>query len=228
MTSLLVMSREHSHNEARGRTEQRRQQAENGLDGTVYHFVLSMDPESSFELIRRAQDGDSDALGRLLARYRPRLVRWATGRLPSHARDITDTEDIVQEALIGTFRNLQAFDTRGEWALQAYLRRAVVNRVRDELRRVKSQPRREELVADVAADDSPSPLQAAMGKEGLERYEAALATIDEVEREAVIARLELGCSYHEIALLVDKPTADAARMLVARALAKLAAVMARA
>jgi RNA polymerase sigma-70 factor (ECF subfamily) len=66
-----------------------------------------------------------------------------------------------------------------------------------------------------------------MGKEGFERYEAALATLGEVEREAVIARIELGCSFQEIAALVGKPSADAARMLVARAVGKLAAVMSR-
>jgi len=190
-------------------------------------MIFAVDPESSLELIRKAQDGDSSALEQLIARYRPRLVRWASGRLPRRARDITDTEDIVQEALIGTVRNLQGFDTRGEWALQAYLRRAVVNRVRGELRKIKIHPPSEELPPDVPADDSASPLQIALGKEGFERYDAALAAIGEVEREAVIARIELGCSYQEIAALVGKPTPDAARMMVARALTKLAGLMAR-
>jgi DNA-directed RNA polymerase specialized sigma24 family protein len=63
---------------------------------------------------------------------------------------------------------------------------------------------------------------------GFEKYEAALATLGDVEREAVIGRIELGCSYQEIAALVDKPSADAARMMVTRALAKLAEIMARA
>ena len=187
-----------------------------------------MDPESSFELIRRARDGDGAALERLLTRYRPRLVRWASGRLPAYARDITDTQDIVQDALIGTFRNIRDFDTRGEWALQAYLRRAVVNRVRDELRKTKSHPRREELGEDLQAGDAASPLQAVLGREGFEKYEAALATLGDMEREAVIGRIELGCSYQEIAALVDKPSPDAARMMVTRALAKLAEIMARA
>ena len=48
-----------------------------------------MDPESSFELIERAQAGDSSAFNRLLERYRPRLHRWATGRLPRYAREMT-------------------------------------------------------------------------------------------------------------------------------------------
>jgi len=183
-----------------------------------------MDPESSFELIRRAQSGDSVALDELLARYRPRLQRWASGRLPRYARDLTDTDDLVQDALIGTFKNFQTFEHRAEWALQAYLRKAVTNRIRDELRRTATQPPRE-VLSDTASGSEVSPLEAVTGKEIFERYERALASLDEVEREAVIARLELGCSYHEIAALVEKPTPDAARMAVARALTKLAELM---
>lgn len=183
-----------------------------------------MDPESSFELINRAQGGDTSALEQLLARYRPRLQRWASGRLPRYARDMTDTDDLVQEALIGTFKNFRAFEHRGEWALQAYLRRAVTNRIRDELRRVEMQPRREELPSGMAAGDR-SPLEIALGREVFEQYDASLTALDDVEREAVIARVELGCSYQEIALLTERPSPDAARMLVARALTKLAKAM---
>jgi RNA polymerase sigma-70 factor (ECF subfamily) len=186
----------------------------------------SMDPESSFELIERAQNGDADALDRLMARYRPRLQRWASGRLPRYARGMTDTDDLVQEALIGTFKNFDQFEHRGEWALQAYLRRAVTHRIRDELRRVSAQPRSDAISEDHAASER-SPLELALGREVFAQYDAALATLDEPEREAVIARVELGCSYQEIALLVDKPTPDAARMMVARALAKLAQAMSR-
>jgi len=186
-----------------------------------------MDPESSFELIAKARAGDSSALDRLLARYRPRLQRWATGRLPRHAREFADTDDLVQDALVGTLKNLPAFEQRGEWALQAYLRQAVTNRIRDELRRTAARPRREEMPADLAARDA-SPLEAAVGRQLFEHYEQALEALSDVEREAVIARLELGCSYQEVALLLDKPTAAAARMMVARALARLATLMSRA
>jgi RNA polymerase sigma factor (sigma-70 family) len=184
-----------------------------------------MDPESSFELIQQAQAGDTAALDRLLTRYRPRLQRWASGRLPRYAREMTDTEDLVQDALIGTFKNFKAFEHRGEWALQAYLRRAVMNRVRDEIRRVDAQPRRQGL-PESAVSQELSPLQAAVGAQAFARYDAALATLGETDREAVIARLELGCSYKEIALLLEKPSEDAARMAVARALADIAQKMA--
>lgn len=184
-----------------------------------------MDLESSIVLIERAQSGDAAALNQLLDRYRPRIVRWASGRLPGYARELTDTEDLVQDALVGTFKNFQTFECRGEWALQGYLRRAVLNRVREELRRLKDRPRREEMDDDVAAARQLSPLEEAMGAETFARYNSALETLGEQEREAVIARLELGCSFQEIALLVEKPTADAARMAVTRAIAKVAELM---
>jgi RNA polymerase sigma-70 factor (ECF subfamily) len=183
-----------------------------------------MDSESSLELVQRAQSGDQHALEALLERYRPRLRRWANGRLPRYARDIADTEDLIQDALIGAVRNFKDFESRGEWALQAYLRRAVTNRIRDELRRVAGQPRRTGLSEGVAAPDF-SPLELAAGKEVFDAYQAALASLDDIDREAVIARLELGCSYQEIATLVDKPSVDAARMMVARALHRIAGMM---
>jgi RNA polymerase sigma-70 factor (ECF subfamily) len=195
--------------------------------GNMSHATTcSVNPESSLELIQRAQAGDTAALEQLLVRYRPRLQRWARGRLPHYARDITDTEDLVQEALAGAVKNIAGFDCRHEWALQAYLRRSVTNRIRDELRRFKSRPQREVLIDDLPDDQHACPLQAAVGNEVFARYEAALEMLGDVEREAVVARLELGCSYQEIAELVNKPSADAARMMVARALARLAEIMA--
>jgi DNA-directed RNA polymerase specialized sigma24 family protein len=41
-------------------------------------------------------------------------------------------------------------------------------------------------------------------------------------REAIIGRVELGLSYAELAAAMGRPSADAARMAVGRALLKLA------
>jgi dipeptidyl aminopeptidase/acylaminoacyl peptidase len=56
----------------------------------------------------------------------------ARGRLPVFAKDIADTHDLVQDALFQVFRNLREFEYRGEGALHAYLRQAVINRIRGE------------------------------------------------------------------------------------------------
>jgi RNA polymerase sigma-70 factor (ECF subfamily) len=179
---------------------------------------------SSQTLLELARAGDRAALDRLIARYLPRLQRWATGRLPRWARDLAETQDLVQEALVQTFKKIEGFEARGEWALQAYLRQAVLNRIRDELRRAKRRPARVDVDED-RPDEGRSPLEEAIGQETLERYERALARLGSEEREAVIARIELGFSNPEIAELLGKPTANAARMTVQRAILRLAAEM---
>jgi RNA polymerase sigma-70 factor (ECF subfamily) len=177
--------------------------------------------DTSLALLQRAQAGDSEALNALATRYLPRLRRWTTRRLPGWARDLSETDDLVQESLMATLRALDRFKPEFEGALQAYLRTAVANRVRMEIRRVGSTPAAEQLTDDLH-QSTPSPFELAVGREAFDRYEAALATLKPDEREAVIARLEMDLSYKAIAIELGKPSAEAARKMVERALARLA------
>ena len=59
-----------------------------------------------------------------------------------------------------------------------------------------------------------------------ERYERALERLKPASREAVVARVEMGFSYRQVATELGKPSPDAARMAVSRALAQLAREMA--
>ena len=68
----------------------------------------------------------------------------------------------------------------------------------------------------------PSPLEELVGREKLDRYERGLSQLSVSDREIVVARLELGLSYNEIAKELGKPSADAARMAVTRAVTRLA------
>ena len=68
---------------------------------------------------------------------------------------------------------------------------------------------------------SKPPLESLVGRETVEAYDAALAQLTDEEREAVIGRVELGLSYEELASAVGRPSPDAARMAVGRALVKL-------
>ena len=183
-----------------------------------------IDPESTFSLVERAQAGDQEALERLLARHLAPLRRWARGRLPQWARDLADTDDLVHDALLQTFRRLSVFEVRGPGALQAYLRQAVLNRVRNELRKKGRRPEVTDLDGlEVAVGQSP--LETAIGKEAVDRYERALAALTPDEREAIIGRVEMGYSYDELAELLGKPSADAARKAAQRALVRLARQM---
>ena len=189
------------------------------------HRVRGPALESSLDLLRRAQAGDTEALNTLIARYLPRMQRWATGRLPAHARGMTDTQDLVQDAVSQAFRKIEGFEVRGEGALQAYLRQALLNQIRQEIRRASRRPPPGDAEADSAASDvedpGPSPLEEAIGSEALERYERALARLRPEDREAIVARIELGLSHREVAEALGKPSANAARMAVERALSRL-------
>ena len=181
----------------------------------------ALDPETTVELINRVKAGDDAARERLVARCIPPLRRWARGRLPSYARDMLDTEDLVQEAVIAALGRIQGFEARREGALQAYLRQALANRIKDVIRYKRRRPLQTELPED-ARDQGESPLEQVIGLENTERYEAAMLRLRDTDREAIIARVELRYSYQELAVALGKPSADAARVAVARAVYRLA------
>ena len=180
--------------------------------------------DSTSELIQRVRSGDKDSLERLIQRHVAPLRRYASGRLPRWARDLADTDDLVQDTLLRTFSRLDGFEVRGAGALQAYLRQAVMNRLRDELRRTGRVPAH----VDLSGIDLPgegSPLEETIGRETAARYLAALARLEPDEREAIIGRVEMDYSYAELADALGKPTPDAARKAAKRALLRLAEEM---
>ena len=182
--------------------------------------------DSSMSLLLRAQQGDERARDELCARYLPRLRRWAHGRLPGWARDHLDTEDIVQDSLLQSIGRLESFSPRHDQAFCAYICQAIRNRVADAVRRAGRRPSKEELTSGSATSD-PSPFELAVGRETASRYDDALQKLSESDRELIIARVELGLDYSEIAALAGKSSNGATRVAVGRALLRLAGVMGR-
>jgi len=180
--------------------------------------------ETTASLLALIRDGDTAARDRLLARcYKP-LLRFAHGRVPTRARSITDTEDLVQMAMLRALDHIEGFDSRREGAFLAYLRRIVMNLITDEARRVGRRPDQQELGEDLPSSEA-SPLEEAIGREALERYDSALARLSEDQREAVILRVEMGYTYARLGDALGAASPDAARMTVTRAIARLAALM---
>ena len=179
-------------------------------------------------LVHRAADGDAGALEALCARYLPRLRSWATRRLPDSARYRMDTEDLVQEVMVGTIQNLENFENDHPHAFLAYLRQGFMRRVGNEVRnaRVRRDHAREQAdQPDTEYASGPSPLDEIVGHETLEMYERALEKLGPEEQDLVMARVELGLTYKEIALHTGRPSEDAVRMAARRALLKLAEEM---
>jgi len=182
--------------------------------------------DTSVSLLRRYREGDDQALGELLARHVQPIRLWARGRLPRWARDTLNTDDIIQDVLVRAVTCIGDFEPRHDGALQAYLRQAVLHRVRDEIRRSRRQPGRGELDANAPAA-TPSPEQHAEALELFDAYEAALSRLREEDREAISLRVELELPYREIARITNRPSEEAAQMAVSRALVRLAREMGR-
>ncbi len=180
--------------------------------------------DSTAELLARVREGDERALERLVAIYRPLLCRWAHGRLPAGARGLADTEDIVQVTLVRVLNQMDGFEARRPGAFLAYLRRACLNNLRNEIRSASRRPAGNATLPELP-DPGPSPLEEAIGRRAVEAYEAALEHLTEEQRAAVVLRIEMGCKHQEVAELLGSPSANAARMLVCRGLARLAELM---
>lgn len=181
--------------------------------------------ESTATLLSRARVGDPQAKNQICERFRPLLMRWAHGRLPTFAREgIIDTDDLVQNTLVRALNMLQTFEPRHEGAFFAYLRQALLNQVRDQIRRARRQPDRGPMNPSVA-DKAPSPLELAIGTEMLDRYDQALERLPKEHRQAVMMRIEFGYTYRQIAEALDRPSPNATRLMVTRALIRVAELM---
>jgi RNA polymerase sigma-70 factor, ECF subfamily len=193
--------------------------------GAVPSTDAPLSATSSFDLVLRANRGESQALDALLARYLPRLQRWAHGRLPPAARGALQTQDLVQDTLMHVLERLPSFNPRHEGAFQGYVRTTLWNRIRDLARHHSRTGPPVPLDTDIAAEDW-SPLDLAVGRETLDRYEAALERLRPDDKALIVARIEMGLPYPEIAAMFEKPSVAAVHMAVSRALVKLAEEMA--
>jgi RNA polymerase sigma-70 factor (ECF subfamily) len=80
-------------------------------------------PESDLDLVRRAQQGDSDAFASLFQAHKARVYSVCL-RLTNNT---AEAEDLTQNAFVQVFRKLSMF--RGDSALSTWLYRIAVNTV---------------------------------------------------------------------------------------------------
>lgn len=179
---------------------------------------------TTLDLLVRARAGNPEALNDLCARYHARLSRWAHGRLPRHSRSLLETADLVQEAIVRTVQRFDRLELAHDGSLQAYFRQAIMNRIRDQVRAGRGRENAPEAAAALSSP-GPSPLESVLNRETLEHYEAALARLTEEDQLGIHLRLELDYSYAQIAEALAKPSTDAARMCVNRAIGRLAREM---
>jgi RNA polymerase sigma factor (sigma-70 family) len=184
-------------------------------------YLLSDEPTLGSSCVRAPASMATEAL---LERCLPPLKRWAHGQLPIAARGSLDTNDLVQDAALNLLRRIDLFEPRHVGAMQGYLRQSVINRIRDEVRKIGRHAPPVELPDDHPSDHT-SPLESAIKAEAYDRYCQALSHLEPKDRELIVARVEAQWSVAEIAQRFGMRTVDAARMAVSRAVKRLTAQM---
>jgi RNA polymerase sigma factor (sigma-70 family) len=181
---------------------------------------MLLSDDSTIELVLKAQGGNRFALEALLQRCLPSLRRWAHGKLPPAARDAMNTDDLLQEVALKVLVRLDKFELRHVGSMQAFLRKAVLNKVRDEVRRVSRRPVPTDLQESIQSDDE-TPEETSIRNQAYDRYRAALTRLTSKDRELVVARIEAQWAIQQIMTYFGFVTIAAARMAVTRALRRL-------
>lgn len=154
------------------------------------------------ELITLVLDGQKDAFRPLVLRYQNRVHAMVYGMV----RNPEDARDIVQNAFIKAYQNLDSF--RIESSFYTWLYRIAMNLAIDHCRKSKRRKTTgfDEAIANRDDDGEmlelhhvDSPHRALTRKQLQERIMSAMDELTEEQREVVLLREVEGLSYKEIA-----------------------------
>ena len=198
-------------------------------------------PETQ-KLLDQAQQGETSAVGQLLDQHRAPLRRMIDLRLDPVLGRRVDASDIVQDVLLEASRRLADYLKNPLMPFHLWLRHIAKDHIIDAHRKHRLAKRRsvdreqsarpalaDESSIDLAAqlfDQELTPASAAIRQEMQRRLEAALASMDEPDREMILMRHFEQLSNQEVAATLDL-TEAAASMRYLRALRRLRALLAK-
>lgn len=180
-------------------------------------------------LLGAARGGDKNAAGDLLEQYRGPLRATAAAALPAELRAKLSASDLVQQTFLDAQRRLDSFQGESPEMLAAWLRATLLNKLRDELRRMNSPARAGAVELSLEADshllkgltsDSSGPFEKACRAEQEQHLNDCLARLRADYREAIHLRHRDNFSFGEIAQRLNL-SENAARKLWVRAIAEL-------
>ena len=161
-------------------------------------------PESSVELLERARAGDSDALDRLLDAICPRLRRWASGRLPRGARTCP-TRRTLSGHRIQDVKTYRWIPSAAGGRAPGHLRQAI------EPDQGRVAPCKTTFAARGTGRRRPEPTGVSSKRRSARKppndtkpHWLSCAT----RNAAIVARIELQCSYDEMAVMLGKPSPE--------------------
>ncbi|MGB8339201.1 MAG: RNA polymerase sigma factor RpoE [Burkholderiales bacterium] len=162
-----------------------------------------------FELVTRAQNGERVAFNALVVRHQRRLANAISRfiRIPQ------EVEDVTQEAFIKAYRGLKSF--RGESSFSTWLHRIAINSAKNYLVAQKRKLPDYRLKSDeedtdwqetsLAGANMEDPERLLLTRQIGEAVVAAMNTLPENERTALVLRELEGESYESIAAIMNCP-----------------------
>ena len=185
------------------------------MDGSV----LEPSEYDDAQLLKKAQDGDTEAFGDLYGRYAPRVFRY----LYAHLDNRLDAEDLTGEVFYRVWRSITAYREQGVPFL-AYLFKIARNALIDHYRR-KSSTRQEVSIEDFSLHDrSPSPGDAVTTLLEHQKLRETMGKLREDYQTVLVLRFLSELSPEETAQVMGR-SAGAVRVLQHRALAALRSYM---
>jgi RNA polymerase sigma-70 factor (ECF subfamily) len=190
------------------------------------------DSSATRRLLERLQEGDPEALDRLLRRHRRPLLRFVEYHLDPRLRARLDASDVVQDAFVEAVRRVDDFLQRRPMPFHLWLRKTTYERLlhshRDHRTRARRTVEREAdwpersslLLARQFLDPKPSPSQQMEAHEVAERVRRAVEELGDADREILLLRHVDELPYEEIACLLEIEPA-AARKRYGRAMIRL-------
>lgn len=196
--------------------------------------ICDMDEKERAEQVRRAAQGDGDALQRLIVHYQGLLLGVIEKRMEEALRRHVDAEDILQQAYISVFKSIKGCSFDGPGGFYKWLERIALDRLkkterdlrrqkRDIGRQVAEPPSRGSSVAawvDRISSHGPSPSRHLAGKEASAALLSSLARLTDDQRAVVRLRFLEDRPVSEVAAALGKSEA-AVYTLCARAMRKL-------
>jgi RNA polymerase sigma-70 factor, ECF subfamily len=197
-------------------------------------------PETQ-DLLSQARRGEAEAVERLLTTHREPLRRMIGMRLDPALAARIDASDIVQDVLLEAHRRLSDYLRNPVMPFHLWLRHIAKDHVIDAHRRHRQAQRRsldreQPLVPAALADHSsfelagqlldqePTPASAAIQHELQRRLDAAIADLEEDDREVILMRHGEQLSNQEVAAALGL-TEAAASMRYLRAVRRLRAAL---
>lgn len=196
--------------------------------------------EQTRELLKDVEAGDAGAMNRLMERHRDAVRRMVQMRLDQAVARRVDASDVVQDVLLEASQRLQDFIRNPGMPFHLWLRQLAKDRVIDMHRRHRAAKRRsvdreqnlsalnpdERSAADLATllrDAELTPAAATVRREMEQRFLAALADLDDADREIIIMRHfeHLGNGEVAVALNLSPPAAGMRYLRAIRRLREL-------